>query len=121
MSRAATGVISPVFAISRPSSSSLANAAVAATATVTAITGVADTETEAEMALMPPTPTPQAPVPMAAPRAITFLDQLEREEQKAVQDLRQGVRSLNSETTVYKVLITTVLDDGRPNAPPRSS
>jgi hypothetical protein len=43
--------------------------------------------------------------------------QLEREEQKAVQDLRQGVESLKSDTMVYKVLITAMLNDGRPNAP----
>jgi hypothetical protein len=42
---------------------------------------------------------------------------LEREEQKAVQDLRQGVESLKSDTMVYKVLITAMVNDGRPNAP----
>jgi hypothetical protein len=43
--------------------------------------------------------------------------QLECEEQKAIQDLRQGVKSLKSDTMVYEVLITAMLNDGRPKAP----
>ncbi len=54
----------------------------------------------------------------AAKRAAIYEAQvLDHEVKYALQDLRQGIESLKSDTTVYKVLITAMQNDSNPNGP----
>jgi hypothetical protein len=48
--------------------------------------------------------------------AVERAKQLEHDEKKAVEGLSQAVENIKSDTMVYKVLITAMLNDSRPDA-----
>ena len=59
-------------------------------------------------------------VGLAAKRARDAIDKVQGVDHGvkcALQDLRQGIESLKSDTMVYKVLITTMQNDTNPNGP----
>ena len=59
-------------------------------------------------------------VDLAARRARDAIDKvqgLDHEVKSDLQDLRQGIESLESDTMVYKVLITAMQNDTNPNGP----
>ena len=55
----------------------------------------------------------------AAKRACDAIDEQDphREVKYALQDLRQRIQSLKSDTMMYKILITTMQNDTNPNGP----